>query len=285
MVNEAAPSTHKDTVAFVYVEDGTGQIQEHGTAFFLGVPTQDGASVSYLVTAKHIVMKPNGRFYDKIYLRLNDRRGGLTVRTYHLYDDQGCSAITHPDSSVDIAVLKFGDDLRSFGVQVMSSDMITTQDMFREMEINEGEEMFFTGLFIPFTGERRNYPIVRFGRLAMLTGEKIPWEGESAELYLMESQSFGGNSGAPVFFYLGPIRPREGAITFQPRILLAGVLKGSFRERKKVGELDPEGTAVYFQNLGISAVVPAYQLREILFSPELEEARLAAPLLYRDAEE
>lgn len=51
-------------------------------------------------------------------------------------------------------------------------------------------------------GEHRNNPIVRFGRVALLPEDKIPWQengksAESVELYLLETQSYGGNSGSP----------------------------------------------------------------------------------------
>jgi hypothetical protein len=43
----------------------------------------------------------------------------------------------------------------------------------------------------------------------MISSEKIPWQDrptepvQEADLYLLETQSYGGNSGSPVFFYLG----------------------------------------------------------------------------------
>src|SRR2546430_15295912 len=43
-------------------------------------------------------------------------------------------------------------------------------------------EVFFAGLFTPFAGEPRNYPVVRFGRIALVTGEPISWEGTKMNL-------------------------------------------------------------------------------------------------------
>lgn len=47
-------------------------------------------------------------------------------------------------------------------------------------------------------------------------------------LYLLECQSFGGNSGSPVFFQLNPLRKPGQLSLGGPVIFLAGVMKGSF---------------------------------------------------------
>src|SRR3989454_11615008 len=52
----------------------------------------------------------------------------------------------------------------------------------RPLQIVEGTEVFFAGLFTPFAGEPRNYPVVRFGRIALVTGEPISWEGTKMNL-------------------------------------------------------------------------------------------------------
>ena len=64
--------------------------------------------------------------------------------------------------------------------------------------------MFFMGLFTPFVGAKANVPAIRFGRLSVLTDEKITavMEDGPQYYYLMEAQVFGGNSGSPALFYL-----------------------------------------------------------------------------------
>ncbi len=69
---------------------------------------------------------------------------------------------------------------------------------FKKLNIREGTEVFFTGLFVPYSGYERMYPIVRFGRVSLVTEEKIKWKDQLMDLYLIESGSFGGNSGSPV---------------------------------------------------------------------------------------
>jgi len=142
--------------------------------------------------------------------------------------------------------------------------MVMTQEQFRKEEIRDGTDMFFTGLFGSYAGEKRNYPIVRFGKVALISDEKISWEENGSrqqlDLYLVEAMAWPGNSGSPAFFHLG-IERRPGEIVVgRDSVWLAGVVKGLWH-------LPGLG------HTGISAVVPAYKLHEILFSDELKGLR------------
>jgi hypothetical protein len=103
-----------------------------------------------------------------------------------------------------------------------------------------------------------------------------------AELYLVECTSFGGNSGAPVFFYLDPNREPNHLVLGQPPILkLAGVMMGFFSEIGYLEQFTPGGTSVTNAppflgmrlNLGIAGVTPAYKLLEILQEENLKKLR------------
>ena len=134
------------------------------------------------------------------------------------------------------------------------------------------------GLFTPYFGAEKNIPFTRFGRVAMITDEKINWDGTMMDLYLLETQSFGGNSGAPVFFSLDPTRI-PGSIVIGPRkLFLAGVMQGTFQDAQKIRFVQTQNAPISLQNAGIAAVVPAYKLREILFGKELFEMREKAEL-------
>ena len=120
---------------------------------------------------------------------------------------------------------------------------------------------------------KRNYPVVRFGRVALVTEERIEFGNVKAELYLMETNSFGGNSGAPVFFYLGAERNPGSIMIGDPVILLAGIMSGRFDEGNPIQNIETAAIPFYRSNLGIAAVVPGYKLRELLFSEELKAVR------------
>jgi hypothetical protein len=55
-------------------------------------------------------------------------------------------------------------------------------------------------------GQQRNQPIVRFGKTALITDEKIEWKETIPpmllELYLLECRYHSCNSGSPVLFNL-----------------------------------------------------------------------------------
>jgi hypothetical protein len=84
----------------------------------------------------------------------------------------------------------------------------------------------------------------------------------------METQVFAGNSGSAAMFYFDERRnPRD------TKLLLAGVVKGSFFNYSPVKFVDANPVPVSTQNNGIALVTPAFKLHELLFSDELKRHR------------
>jgi hypothetical protein len=103
--------------------------------------------------------------------------------------------------------------------------------------------------------------------MALMTEEKVLWDkNQMVELYLIESASYAGNSGSPVFLFLGPERTAGKFILGGRIIKLAGVMQGYFGEHAPIEFVETANTPVARQSVGIAAVVPAYKLKEILFS-------------------
>lgn len=173
---------------------------------------------------------------------------------------------------MDIALCTLNPDPRVYEFKSISRQMICSKETIEKLEIAEGDDVFFSGLFESHIGQRKNQPIVRFGRVALMSDEKIEWKekGRSSkqlDLYLLECQSFGGNSGSPVFFHLNPLRNLRQIDTLDPAIYLAGIIMGSF-----------QNTEIYYdillrQNMGIAAVTPSYKLLDIIDSKKVKEAR------------
>lgn len=111
----------------------------------------------------------------------------------------------------------------------------------------------------------------------VIPDEKVEWkQGKNQppkmlDLYLLECQSFGGNSGSPVFFQLNPFR-NLGELR-QSQIFLAGIMMGSFLNGSEIQVFETDTKAMSLQNIGIAAVVPAYKLHELLFSEEVAKER------------
>lgn len=276
------PQDVKRAVTFIFVPDEFDQPKANGTGFFTAVKNEDDPNLVnvYLVTAKHVLTnkKTNSRF-KHVWVRINKKCAGSQYLKVTFSGAGSSRVFEHEDPNVDIAVIPALPDRKIFDFKCIPENWITTKQMFNDLKIAEGDEIFFTGLFAGYYGNEKNYPIVRFGRVSLITDERIPWRDKKddkvklLDLYLVETQSFGGNSGSPVFFWLDPTRDREQIAIGPHRILLAGIIKGSYSETKPIRLVETDAIPVASENLGIAAVVPAYSLREILFSDELKKRR------------
>ncbi len=259
------PDYAKDIVTFLFIKDDSGGLVANGTGFFVGVqnPENPKRVHGYLVTAKHVLMNADRQFLPEVFVRLNKKEGGSQEIRLPLSGKDALPIYTHQDDTVDLAVLPLMPKHDLYAVKVLAANLIATRDRYTKAQIREGQEIFFTGLFTPLANADRNYPIVRFGRVALVTDEPVPMNGQLVDLLLVEMQSYGGSSGSPVF------------ISHDSDLLLAGVLKGSFFNAKELRTgLGLEMRIPFsMQNLGISGVVPAYYLMEILFSEGLKKAR------------
>lgn len=268
----AVPPILKQIVAFIYTPESEAhqevgdKFQPSGTAFFVALKNERNPETGfiYLVTAKHAIQTENKEIFKNIAIRLNKRSGGSILQVVPLSGEGAFSVYLHPhDPDADVAVIPIALDLEIFEYKFWLPEIIPTRSMLNDNNIYEGDDVFFIGLFWQFLlvpdKNKRNIPVVRFGRVAVVTDEKIPVmdkeEIKLLDLYLIEAQSFGGNSGSPVFIY-----------TSRGKLLLAGLISGHFSE------------AIYrSENVGIAKVVPAYKIYEILFSDELRAIRAKAP--------
>ncbi len=274
MPNPNGISQMKKCVTFIFVKDREGRIIPQGTGFFVAVPSETSSDKfsSYLVTAKHILQDRSGQYLSSVVIRLNAIDGGSELIEVPL--GEVGKVFVHSDPDVDIACFGCLPDQKSFDLKCVPSDMISTKEIVEENQIVEGDEVFFCGLFTSYIGQQKNQPIVRFGRVALMSDEKVEWKekgkpARSLDLYLLECQSFGGNSGSPVFFYLNPLR-KPGVLAIGGRsFLLAGVMMGSFQIGSELETTEARQRIYSLQNAGIAAVTPAYKLHEILFSEEL----------------
>ncbi len=276
------PSDVKKAVAFVFLSDDRGEPAVDrsgnpiplGTGFLVGVPKGRARDRVYLyfVTAKHVIRQNStGPLYSTILVRFNrlDGSAGFVRLRISGEGDRERRTFFHSDPGVDLAVFPVSLDDTVFDFKFVPRDYLTAKDEFTQLQIVEGTEVFFAGLFTPFAGEPRNYPVVRFGRIALVTGEPISWEGTKTNLYLMESASSGGTSGSPVFLYRGSLQPNAYAL-----FKLAGVMTGqSATVRPAVSVPDGGAIPASVSNAGIAGIVPCHRLYEILFGPELEALR------------
>jgi hypothetical protein len=250
-----------------------------GTAFFVGVkdPKDEKRNFCYVVTAKHVLQTEDHKSWlPKIFLRLNTKTGDSEfIEIPIVSSGQHKTVFLHPtDSTADVAVIPGLPDEKRFEFKMLPLELLTSKKDFLDLKIVEGSEVFFTGLFSPHVGTRRNYPVIRFGRVAMITDEKVRFGDHEADLYLLETSSYGGNSGSPVFFYLGIDRELGSILGGPPVLKLAGVMSGTFLDVQPVQAVETARIPVAPSNMGIAAVVPAYKVMEILSGSELTDQRL-----------
>jgi hypothetical protein len=266
----------KKCIAFIFVKNNMDQFVPNGTGFFISVATKNDPDRShvYLATAKHVLQDGNGNYYTSIGLRINKHDGTSSLVEVSLTN---VTIFTHDERDVDVALFSC---VPSNNVDYLSipPEMIANKETMTKMDIGEGDDVFFAGLFTSHIGQKRNQPIIRFGKVSLISDEKIEWkeQGKPAkflELYLLECQSFGGNSGSPVFFQLSPYR-KPGVIEIgPPKIYLAGVMTGSFNAGNPIASVETRNEFFSLQNIGIAAVTPAYKLFEVLFSEKLRKLR------------
>jgi hypothetical protein len=131
-----------------------------------------------------------------------------------------------------------------------------------------GHEALSIGLFTENFGAERNLPVACFGRISRAPS-KVDFKSGNISFksvaYLMEFQSWGGNSGSPVFF-LYPINI-PGESTFDTGYIsgLLGLVSAHYNiesEAEKSGDI--LGKVLVQQNSGIAIVTPAEAIRQLL---------------------
>jgi hypothetical protein len=297
LLSSTIPPEVKKAVTFIYPADAHGDIvrdaktgvpMPYGTGCFVFVANEvlpRAGGYGYLVTAKHVLKAPTGEAFSRIYLRLNKLKGDAEFVALDLVQRGRSIVFEHPDPTVDIAVVPALPGESVYDFKMIPTEMLALKSE-SQLNISEGTEVFFTGLFTSYVGEHRNNPIVRFGRVAMLPEDRIAWQENGhpvqlVELYLLETQSYGGNSGSPVFFSFGADRNPGSIVVGPPVLKLAGIMRGSFNENRAIGFVQPAAVPpipVSSQNIGIAAVTPAHLLYEILFSDSLKKRRSEEPI-------
>jgi len=284
----SVPDDLKKAVVFIYKQDGASisQYAPDGTGFLVGIPmsAQPNRGWVYLVTAKHVLHtdanNPNSSLFPRLYVRLNLKSGNSELRPMDISTSGPLQTVfLHSDESVDIAVIPLRiENLESYDIVVFPEDILTTNAELHQNQVGVGTDVFFAGMFTPYLGQKKSYPIVRFGRVAMLPEETVNFGGVEIQAYLIETFAFGGNSGSPVFFYQGAERTPGSIVLGAPLMKIVGLMKGCFNDVEPIKAVQAAAVGnqvvpVSVGNAGIAVVVPAYLIREVLHYPDLENRR------------
>jgi hypothetical protein len=276
LVNE----TFRRCVTFLYEEVPNGSSGENhrkpiGTAFYVSVDlfpdTPGNHWMRYVVTARHVA-----EVASQLWLRVLGPEG---------YTDWPVSQDAwYKHSQTDVAIASL-EDITMTGscVRFLHLTEFATREFVKEAEVGEGDDVFFAGLFVGHYGQDVPQPIIRFGNIALMPREPVhveisrrPKTWASIEAYLTEARSWGGQSGSPAFVTFGSSRHLGSGISFphDPPYALLGLVQGLWKkDQRGMQAPDPSGEGVVEINMGISIVVPAYKIEELLMREDVVTER------------
>lgn len=263
--------TVRKSTLFIGIRDQVGEITYGGTAFLVTIPGEHKGSFSYLVTAKHVLDQIKKQSADGSFVV----RANLVNDESVLFDADIGHWFSHNDKDVDVAISIFSPPLEihnTLDARFIPVSNFLTEDDIKTHGIGSGDEVFMTGLFVNAVGASQNMPIVRMGSIALMPSEKISHAGKLIDAYLVESRSIGGLSGSPAFVSATirvayPSKPQQ--FYWVPgQSFFFGLVRGHWDIPPNRALLEAEKV-----NMGISVVVPASKIKEILYMPEQIELR------------
>jgi hypothetical protein len=163
-----------------------------------------------------------------------------------------------------------------YDFQRLSIEQLLSAETIEKDHIVPGDRLLTVGYFFLYAGLHEIQPILREGVLAMLPdGPMTATTCKSGSVYLADVHVTPGNSGSPIFIIpaLG-----LGASVFMSGVPsafgLLGVVSGYMQETSNLTlRASTTWEASVQANSGVSVVVPAQQLKDLLESPELRALR------------
>jgi hypothetical protein len=258
----------------VYIgEVGQHGFQLRGTGFLIQIE-RDSGPLYYLVTAQHVIRRMKKPNQFTIYVN-NAKGEGRILRNKGIH-----KWWTHPtDNTVDAAVFPWGLATKNYPYRLFKAEAFLTPELAIARRIGVGDEVYVVGLFRPQSGKTRITPMVRTGHIAMMAHERTATENYGdALMHLIEAFSLKGFSGAPVYVHetvtipVHPNRPGDPPyLSGVGNFFLLGLLHGILYvpvDKELTGQvIDPN----QMWHTGISQVVPADQILDILNQPKLLE--------------
>jgi len=269
----AIPQQVLDTVVYLYTDEASARTGERvgGSGCVVVIPVQDDPLIGfmYVVTNSHVIREGKASS-----IRVNTRDGGMGI--IHSTAD---GWIHHPYGD-DIAILPIHLEYEAVKAMGITEEWFATKEKIERYKIGPGDEAFIVGRFVNHEGKQRNLPAVRFGNLSMLPYEPVRTKrGLLQEAFLVECRSLPGYSGSPVFLFPMPFSPIPRKM---PPAMFLGIDMGHIKDERPVldktelrrGNPVPiDDNWVVETNTGMSCVIPAWKVHELLYTEELVDAR------------
>jgi hypothetical protein len=258
-------------VAYI-VKPGTKENKPIGTGFFVGHRYQKDNDKFYvfLVTARHVLFDEKKQPYSHLLIRMNEIKTGR-LKDFDIL--QTNRWFFHKNAEeVDIAVYPLLP--RDADFIFVPSDFFVTKDLLTKNKIGIGDDVFYTGLLSYYSGREKIEPIVRFGRLALITDELSI---DDKYYHYIDSGNIPGHSGSPLFLWATATREPSGIVAGARIFGLYGIVSATLEYNKELQFVLPKQTQtipipVDARSGGITAIVPVKYLAEILEDPLLKKA-------------
>lgn len=210
------------SVVFLYRGDTEGHPDPTlplGTGFLVRIPLLSKPTTYYmaLVTARHVVDTAWMHCPDSqpqvIYARLNKRvydpqkdDSGVEYSAIPL-SANGAPTWSHPDEDdLDVAVILLNAKnlVEKYDAEAISISDFATED---EAKLRVAtDQVISVGLLLSYPGVKRNYPVLKFGRISTKPDEPVPAQcvkdgaTRFMRLWLLSINLIPGNSGSPIFY-------------------------------------------------------------------------------------
>ena len=250
-----------------------------GTCFFMTITDGHRTGLDFLVTAKHVqeILLESG----SAWVRINKKEfvGGESGVDYIPLSTNKGDWIYHDDRGVDLALLPFSPSETNIDVTFLSTGfheryhaLLNQANPPIEWPPREGDDVVFIAMMFQYTGRERNFPAVRYGKVALKTDETIKGRYGLSDYRVIDAQVYEGNSGAPVWA-LYHWTPQQMPSVGPQRLIrspamspfLLGVLSGAWPEKNEIKRRNENGKIITeeYHSLGIAIVVPIEKVLEV----------------------
>lgn len=231
------------SVVFLFAADSTGHVLTNvqvATGFLIGVPAKNGQNLyPLLITARHVVdplwagcasTNPT-----RFFLRVNKKRfdpqtdeTGVGYIAVELIQNGTPTWSKSDDENVDVAVLRAPSELTSGDYDVRFINFRNFAKPEEVAKLGIGSQIASTGLVPALKGEKRNYPVFKFGKIASVPAEmaSVPCRPDSQprrfRVWWIAANLVPGSSGSPIYF--DPLFPPGADVSAgEPRAMIIGL--------------------------------------------------------------
>jgi len=243
------------------------------------------SNVTYAVTCRHVIEWIHEKNFKSPAIQLNRAdRDGIYEHQFK-YTDWTMSA----DSDLAVWCVDLPE-----GADYWPYPMYDSYN--RPPRVVAGYDIFSVGLFSRLPGEHSVDALVRSGKVARsltkvrLVVNEIKETEVDADAHIVESRSWGGESGSPVFLYKDNWRISRSAMStaypgtlimgdspdeivpdVQPALL--GIMHGHYKLSSGVSAHDGRKIGNVEVNSGVGVVIPVEHLARLLMTDKLSEER------------